>query len=144
MKMQYLLLLVLMKERICNVLIKFVITARCYIDDDIEILRENIKSIITEISLYETYTSYENRDLKICYEAYVKEEDLSENDIFDFYWRPQDENLIILNKYANFTKLLSLFWLLFNTLISVTKTLFFSVIVIFRYLVVLFPSLSSA
>ena len=62
-------------------LIKFVITGRCYIDDDIEILRENIKSIITEISLYETYTSYENRDLKICFEASVKEDDLSDNEI---------------------------------------------------------------
>ena len=81
MKMQYLLILVLMKESICKVLIKFVITGRCYIDDDIEILRENIKSNITEISLYETYTSYEKRNLKICYEASVKEEDLSDNEI---------------------------------------------------------------
>ena len=79
--MQYLLILVLMKEMICKVLIKFVITGRCYIDDDIEILRENIKSNITEISLYETYTSYEKRNLKICYEASVKEEDLSDNEI---------------------------------------------------------------
>lgn len=57
------------------------------------------ESIIShKIKANHQYDCYRINDTSSSLES---EEDLSENDIFDFYWRPQDENLIILNKYAN-------------------------------------------
>ena len=65
--------------------LKFIITANCFDEDDILVLKENITISFPNISseLNETYFKYENCELEIHYEAHIKDNVLSEEDIND-------------------------------------------------------------